>query len=353
MTVLRTQNPRSFSVLLGLAALSFLLARPSAFGQTKKSPPGPLGQGTKSLLATKTDMVQFNIASGRVRTTLTSIGNSPKMARGDSSSNISQHLWVNYPNLPQVRYELRTTKKRILVEVADVEADRIRIKKTPLGASKITPVQFSQDPSGKLTLEVGEGDSQKTFHADSLWHLQLAEPEIFEKHLVELLSLLSATWRLKETADQAEQLLFKMAEDRKRPDEDPWAKFVQQLGSHQFSKRQAAERELRKLGKTVLTYLQSLDPKDLDAEQRFRIHRIVSSQIGGSDDSPGNIAAWLSNDRKVWYILLGRDDVKKRRIAAKKLSQLLGRPIDFDPDADEKKRSEQTKKIKAKIFRSE
>ncbi len=118
------------------------------------------------------------------------------------------------------------------------------------------------------------------------------------------------------------------------------------MASDKFVQRQRAERLLRGYGRAVLPYLQSLDRRKLDAEQKFRIKRIVLASHGGNDDTPGRVATWLVGDAHVWLSLLASEGSERRRLAAAHLSQMLGETIAFDPDADASIRNKQIEKLR-------
>jgi hypothetical protein len=113
------------------------------------------------------------------------------------------------------------------------------------------------------------------------------------------------------------------------------AALVEQLADIQFGARQEADRQLREIGTGALPYLRSLDFSALDAEQQFRVRRIVATFADAAqEDVPVQVARRLLSDPQVWLSLLTRDDAQQRAAACDHLSQLLGEPIEFDPAAD-------------------
>ena len=76
---------------------------------------------------------------------------------------------------------------------------------------------------------------------------------------------------------------------------------MQQLGDDQFTKREAADRQLREAGRVIVSYFQQLDTSCLDAEQRFRIRRIINSLTAANgDDMPEQVASLLLGDDAIW-----------------------------------------------------
>ena len=126
---------------------------------------------------------------------------------------------------------------------------------------------------------------------------------------------------------------------------------IRQLGDNDFTKRQAADQELRSLGAWVLWPLRQLDPHELDAEQLFSIRRIIESlsapnvELNGLEDhgaegllmipqftnTARQVSMRLVGDPATWLSLLERPEASIRRTAARQLAAMLGEPIAVDP----------------------
>jgi hypothetical protein len=288
--------------------------------------------------------VQFSIVAGRIHGIPSQFGSTVSTRNDDVLSGRSERIAVNVTTgVPSVHYELTTKQEQVVVDVTS--GDQVRIRRVPSGQSSLPGVEFSQESSGPLSLSVGDGDSRRVYRTAGLWQLMLAQPEVCREHLVPLLGLMRPDWRLAETAQEVEELLFRWAQSRKLPDVRRWAALVTQLGADSFSERQLAERSLRRAGQTVLPYLQSLDEARLSAEQRYRLRRLRDELSGGADDQAERVATWLVADPQVWVSLLGRSDETQRRIAAEHLPLLLGGPIEFDPAADAATRAAQLARL--------
>ena len=95
---------------------------------------------------------------------------------------------------------------------------------------------------------------------------------------------------------------------------DRWAQLVSQLSDSRYSRREAADRQLRAEGKSVLSYLEALRADELDFEQQHRIRGIRRWLTRGDDnDAPESIAAWLGADPRVWLALLNHTDLDAGR----------------------------------------
>jgi hypothetical protein len=122
------------------------------------------------------------------------------------------------------------------------------------------------------------------------------------------------------------------------------------LGDENFARREAADRALREATPALLIYLQQLDFNRLDAEQQFRIRRIIESiSMKISADSPEQVASWLAGDPAIWLTYLTRPEVASRQVAAKQLAAFLEAPIPVDPHADPASQKAEFDKLKTLI----
>jgi hypothetical protein len=213
-------------------------------------------------------------------------------------------------------------------------------------------LSFEQRPDMPLTLVIEQGDQKQQWQAQGLWRLYLSAPGVVREQLIPLLEQLHPSWQLAARAAEIEAALFRTERlhARQPSDRRRWADLVGQLASERFADRETAERELRASGQAVVPYLQSLPSDQLDAEQTTRIRAIVASLSVEYEDRVDRVVAWLAGDETVWLSLLDRDDPQQRRTAAAQLSALLGRDIDFDPEASAESRREQVKRLRRRIL---
>ncbi len=159
-----------------------------------------------------------------------------------------------------------------------------------------------------------------------------------------------AAARLAQTADSVEGELLKLAKAGKLPERGRWNRLIEQLGDEQYARREAADRLLRQEGPAVASSLEQLDFDQLDAEQQFRVRRIVASFRGRiATDAPDQIAAMLFPEPLIWLAFLDRPEKTTRTAAAKQLAALLGEPIDVDPAADPATQGKQRGQLRTKI----
>lgn len=245
-----------------------------------------------------------------------------------------------------IQYERSSADEEIVIEIAST--DRARLTRIPKEASGPVPVEYVQQEQGAVRLVVGGAESRKVYEAASLWHLLLAHREVCQQHLEPLLELISDSWDVVSTSEQIEKGLIEKVTNQLPPDRHRWDALIAQLGSEQFTQREAADRSLRAVGPVGICYLQTLDLKQLDPEQRFRVQRILLAlSVPNQEDTADQVVRWLAGDPQAWLILLNHEDESTRRLAAEHLKYLLDRPIAFDPTADAPTRQRQVEQLRA------
>jgi hypothetical protein len=127
------------------------------------------------------------------------------------------------------------------------------------------------------------------------------------------------------------------------------AVLVQQLRDPSFSRRRDADHQLRAMGQNAVSFLNRLDERTLDAEQRTRIRQIKQSLHVHDGDTPARVAAWLADDPAVWLALLERENEATRTVAAKQLEAILGHTLAFNPAAGESERRQEVRRLRAEL----
>jgi hypothetical protein len=246
-------------------------------------------------------------------------------------------------------YERTNDEEQLTIEVAG-SGGRILIRRTPRGSSSALPVEFKQAANEKIALTVGSGAGQQVFRAQGVWQLLITQPQLCRQHLVPLLEMLRPDWRLADTAARIEEKLLQEVGADGAAKRGHWAALVAELADESFAKRQAADRALRADGAGAIAYLRQLDFNRLDAEQQFRVQRIIEA-LGGQqgDDSVDQAVAALAGDPAVWLALLGRPDSATRQTAARQLATLLGEPIAVDPAADPDSQKGKREQLRVRI----
>ncbi|MEN6451551.1 MAG: hypothetical protein ABFC96_13750 [Thermoguttaceae bacterium] len=293
---------------------------------------GPaLGQETLLSVTLRENREQcgFNIVDGRFAFRWTE-------ARPFQRSSGPEKLRLRYPNgQPKLTYERTIRDVELLKFEMSGGGNEIHISRTPHGTSKVVTLDFRQVPREPITFTWGVGGSRQTLHAASLWRLLIELPSETQKQLLPLLDALRPDEKLADTLTEIERRLCQEANGKAGEERSGWAALVRQLGDDSFARREAADRQLRTGNPSLLAYLRGLELGRLDAEQRFRIRRILDAAAAQNDeDSPQQIAATLSGDSAVWLALLARPDSATRQAAARRLRSLAGGPIGVDPAED-------------------
>ena len=182
------------------------------------------------------------------------------------------------------------------------------------GTKDLAVVDFLQTPDEPIVLTIDRAGRRETYRSPTLWHLLVTQPEVCREQVVPVMERLRRRWQIDRSVAAIEANLLRMAGES-RPDRRQWDTLVEQLGDSRFAKREAADRQLREAGPFVMAYLAQLDLSRLDAEQQFRIRRIVSSMSRQtSDDDPEQAAASLAEDPTVWLGLCRRVPMRRRAV---------------------------------------
>ena len=300
-----------------------------------------------NMMRAQKDWLWFSIVDGRVSlrwTQLPHIDTPPHGAAGEETFKLR-----NENGQPRLTYERTGGEELLKVEVAG-SGDDLHISRTPQGKSKLLAVDFRQVPGEPMVLKLGTGPERQVFRAADLWRLVIERPQECRRHLLPLLDMLRSGSKLADAVTEVEAKLLEGAGEQAVAERARWAALVRQLGDDSFSQREAADRQLRAGGPAALAYLRHLDFSRLDAEQRFRIRRILEAAAAQSgDDSPQQAAASLAGDPAVWLALLGRPELATRQTAAGQLAALLGVPIDVDPAAEPDTQKEKREQLRRRI----
>lgn len=276
--------------------------------------------------------VQFEVVSGKFVPTSKYSGRS--MSSSSRSGKHTERLSVSTSG-GGVAMEYSLTEALGSLAIKASQDGTLSIRAEPKNPADFTPVQFHQNPAEGLTLTIGAGDLERSYRAGSLWELLLVEPEESQRHLLPWLKQLQEDWDPHATLRGVEGALFALVRSEPADQRAKWQKLVEAMASEEFGDRDVADRRLRQAGPAVLPFLYSLDVDELDAEQRFRIRRIIKSLSGDEGvDSPAEVARALAGEPRVWLSLLESEELERRQLAARQLEELLGREIEFDPAAE-------------------
>ena len=325
-------------LLRGVVSACVLASSAAAFGQVSPLPN----------LASRLVVVRFSVTMGRIEAAADQPG-----FESEQTSNVEpghhETLSINSNNEQEasIKYELTTGDEQLSVDVS--EGFEVVISRHPTKQSHSAQVDFHQPRMGPITLTVVQNGVTHEVRGDTVWYLLLAEPDLCRQHLLPLLEMLRGDWRLVETAQSIESQMLRIAEAYKPENIQRWGALVADLASDHFIVRQAAERELRADGTTVIPYLQALNHRQLDFEQYSRISGIVDSQANAAEDTPEQEACRLMDDRPLWIVLLNRPRETTRRLAVRQLAFLMGESIQFDPGAADSVRKSQLDVLRKRV----
>lgn len=260
-----------------------------------------------------------------------------------------EKLAVNFKDgLPDLTYELSEPSLRLSLNVRDGRT--FEIHRQPTGDALSARVEFQQPAKGPLHLVVVADGQQREVSGASLWHLLLADRQLCEVHLIPLLEILNPEWQLISTADEISLALSHWAVTDHNDSRQQWLLLVAGLASDEFAVRQQSDLQLRQAGMAVVPFLQRLNPSELDAEQWFRVRRILGSfQAVEAPDTPDRVVVWLTGDSQVWLSLLDSPELSQRELALAQLQVLLNRNLEFDPTAPLTTRNEQLESLRGKL----
>ena len=324
-----------------IAMLAFvLLPAPQAYAQDASRPGN---------LLVRMPWARLEIVLGRLRLTRCRLGQESQISANLPEQGIAETLVFSAKTTEsaRLRYEYSDPRQQLRVEID--QTAQVAVHRLPRGESELAPVRLEQPLRGPLTLVLGDGQNAREFTADGLWQLMLAEPDICRQHLNPILQSLRSDWMLEEQSQQVEQALLALARSQHTPDRAKLAALVEQLSDPDFSRRQGADRQLREMGQLAVSFLNRLDERTLNAEQRSRIRQIKQAFHIDDGDTPDRVAAWLSEDKSVWLSLLERKSEATRTTAAKQLGELLGQTLAFDPAANETNRQQQIRRLRADL----
>lgn len=332
-----SQSTIAIPRLLLLVALPLLLAADDVAGQNAADGPR---------LITQLRWVEVHLSGGRIRATSSYTGR--RITASNKGSSRSEELSVDVAG-GAVNLDYKLISEESSLSIAITGGDEIYIRCAP-SEEDAPAVEFLQPAAGPVVLIAPDDGQAREHEAPSLWHLLLAEPELCKRELMPLLRPLRPNWQLAIEAREIEVELLRLARATDPPDYQAWSAWVADLASDDFSRRRAADRSLRDAGHAVLPYLRGLDRSRLDAEQRFRIRRIVAALGGAAGyDTPESVAAWLASDPRTWLIYLASDDESRRRMAANQLAHAWGGAISFDPAANERTRADQIQQLRRRV----
>jgi hypothetical protein len=298
---------------------------------------------TPGNLLRHTPLIQFAVVGGRIT--------APHLARAASRSfpgdngDIKESLTINpSSDEPSISYRFAAPGREFTLEY------RWPHSLTLIDRSSAESLRFVQDGTHPLRLVVEtDGEATQDLQAKSLWQLLVFHPEAGAK-LVMRLECLRSGWQLERQAAEINQAVRSSVRTDWLANRARWNRCALELGSSDFQLRQAADQRLRTGGIAAAAFLQTIDSSRLDPEQARRIAKIIEA-ASQEIDAPADVVATWMYDADIWCSLLRDDSLECRTKAADHLTELLERPLQFDPAAEPPVRTSQVRAIEDMLRR--
>jgi hypothetical protein len=304
------------------------------------------------LLISDLNWVAFDVAMGRILATGSRTKQDRPRGTRELPDGAKEAIAVTLDRgLVSVHYEYLSATRQLVIRV--VRGDRVEVESTCHDAAgRDEQMSFVQRPDGDVTLTVQvDGASPGVYEAASLWHLELAHPDVCRAYFNDALHMFRPNWRIESEVAEIRSSLLACDPARVATSRREVELLVTQLTSDDFRLRQRSARELRARGRNVLGFLQELDPATLDAEQRLRVESVQQAIIADYEDTPERVVAWLLNDKSAWLALLNDESPACRTRANSHLARLCDHPIDFDPGATSETRLAQLADLRSELLR--
>ncbi len=310
------------------------------------------GQDAPALgnLAAQPGWAGFGVVNGRLAVLAAPPRFEKRTHCADAEGQISEAICIKPAgHVVSVHYDFDSPRERLVIEA--LGSERVEIHRTPREPGAPVELHLVQTAGGDFTVTIGGGAARREFSAPDFWRFLLAEPDIARDCVAPLLETLRADWRLCRQAAEIEERLYELAAIAPAQDTQRWQALVEQLGETSFSRRRAADHELRAVGQALVPWLARLDQRRLDSEQRARLAGIRKSLESVGEDTPARVAARLVYDEATWLTLLARDDAARRAAAARHLCKLCPEAVSFDPQADQAVRRAQLRRLRQQLAR--
>ncbi len=308
------------------------------------------GPGVQPIFRAQMALANAEIYHGRIvcqLNRLTRWGDSTSRSRGTNES----LRFEPSDRGTSMHYKLTSPERRVTIDAWQHE---LTITREQLDAGTVVvSARFEQRPAESLSLEVQQGDVTKRLTGDTVWQLWLADTPLCREHLAPSCKLLGIETPWTQFTQALEARLFHLADAGQAHDQTVWRLWLAELNDDRYAVREAADRQLRASGAALMPFLRRVDFSQLDAEQRYRLRRIMAGlQVEVTVDTVESTAEWLADDPRVWVELLNRDDLPRRETAARQVARLLESPIEFDAAANADVRHEQFVMLRERVDRA-
>jgi hypothetical protein len=282
-------------------------------------------QQPAATLLTRSRWVRFELVLGRITLLTLSCGPRRIVEGGDAAEGVNESLTFNgEPESPSLVYQRQDGRRQLKIIVSGRTA--VSIFAAPCPDEPGESLRFTQQADGRVTLIVG----QRTYAAESVWHLLLTAPETPRQQLVMLLQAMRSDWQVDAVTEQVQSALVQ--DTAAKPVAHATIRaLVAQLDSPNFPTRRAADRRLRDLGLPALPYLEQLDASRLSGEQRLRIRQLRADLRSITPDTPDRVALWLRHDESLWKAWLTQPGHPRHKAASQGIAALRRTDVPTSP----------------------
>lgn len=271
----------------------------------------------------------------------------------------------------QIEYMANDRKEHVDFKYTPTAVTYLRIDKT-----EKTYTKFAQLESTKVRIETGKltGETEQwlamdgtipmdyaakstpeatEYVAPTLWDLILFAPEEMRKTLDAVLDICADKITTASLRANFLLSLIRIASLNEKLPEEAWClEQIAKLGDDQFAVRQAADRELRKVGPMLQAVVDKVDLQSLDPEQQMRLRRMLGDMksLRGDEALDYTVRAWRS-DPRVWFVLLESPDVTPHteELAIDQIKRLLKEEVVWEFQADEATRRQNLEALRKQV----
>ncbi len=256
-----------------------------------------------------TGVVRFQLIQGRLCL------DAPRHRKGSQSHDVGdvyESITVTAQRgIPSLHYVCQTPDQHLTLSVQGANYVRIESFLPKTGERSI----LDQPELGVINWQTAHGELSEEHEGATLLHVRQCNSGSFDLHYGRLMGRLLRGKTIRALASATQTRLIQQAELVEGPHSDAIAETVRQLRAPKRAARMQAQQKLIHWGTPIIPVVQSLNPDDLDAEQRERLRHVLSRLKHHVDDTPASMAMLLVNDRHYWNLIAPRLSERQVQLA--------------------------------------
>jgi hypothetical protein len=312
-------GPRNFLSLLLLVLIpSFATAQPPAKKTELLEP-----------FIVRMSWISFDVINGRIGSRYIRRMQNRSLSLHHATLDADEHAVVRTRGREfSLKYELTSPRQSLQLQydmsgVFQFDYQRF-YSKDELGESY--RVNMRQNQERPLEIEITRLNQTRIYQSNQIWLAMFAMSVEDRQCLIEILARLSPRLDLELRFNEVMGRLSRIAVNQRGGDYDTVRTLIKQLDSSTFAERQAADRQLRMIGRPLIGFLDGIDLPTLSTEQRARLGRISQSLISRGTDTVEQVVTGLRMNPLTWLVLANRGDPLLRRGALAQIEKLKGLP---------------------------